>query len=95
MPTVMIQHGTADGRALPHDGEYLKDFDFEAHGGVGDIALTPNLDEAKQFATFVDAWLFWRTVPKCKPIREDGKPNRPLTAANWEFKQVDSVRADA
>jgi hypothetical protein len=95
MPTVMIQHGTADGRPLPYDGQYLKDFDFEAHDGRGDIALTPNLDEAKQFPTFEEAWEFWRTVPKCRPFRADGKANRPLTCANWEFKQVDSIRADA
>lgn len=95
MPTVMIQHGRADGRPLPNDGQYLKDFDFEAHDGLGDITLTPNLEEAKQFETFADALVFYRTVPKCKPWRADGRRNRPLTAANWEFKQVDPVRADA
>lgn len=95
MPTVMIQHGAADGRPLPHDGQYLKDFDFEAHGGQGEISLTPNLEEAKQFESFAEAVEFWRTVPECRPLRPDLQPNRPLTAANWEFKQVDSIRVGA
>lgn len=86
MPIVMIQCGAADGRALPHDGEYLKDFDFEAHDGEGEIALTPRLSEAKKFPDLVAAFDFYKTVPECKPRRDsDGKPNRPMTAANWEM----------
>lgn len=89
MTTVMIQHGGPLGQTLPGDGQYLKHMDFEAFNGQGQITLTPNLDEAKKFGSFVEAWEYWRTVPKCKPIRDDLRPNRPLTAANWEFKQLD------
>lgn len=86
MPTVMIQRGDPYGHRLPGDGQYLKSFDFEAHDGRGEITMTPNIGEAMKFSTFVEAWEFWHTVPKCKPLRDDGEPNRPLTAANWEFK---------
>lgn len=93
--TVMIQRGAADGRQLPGDGQYLQSFDFEAHGGQGDIALTPDLSKARVFADFAEAAEFWRRSPVCKPLREDGRPNRPLTAANWEFVGVDSIRVGA
>lgn len=91
----MIQRGAADGRRLPHDGQFLKDFDFEAHGGRGEITLTPSLDEAKVFEDFPAAFEFYRRSPECAPKRSDGRPNRPLTAANWEFVGVDSLRAGA
>ena len=89
MPVVMIQRGSARGHELPHDGQYLKSMDFEAHNGRGEIALTPDLAEAMVFPDLMAAFAFWRSTPKCKPIRDhDGQPNRPLTAANWEFKNT-------
>lgn len=91
----MVQHGQADGRPLPGDGQYLKAFDFEANGGQGAIILTSDLSKARVFADFAEAFEFYRRSPKCKPLREDGRPNRPLTAANWEFVGVDAIRAGA
>lgn len=85
---VMRVCGKADGSPTPHDGQYLKAFDFEAHGGQGEIVMTPNLAEARRFPTFADAITFWKTVPECKPLREDGRPNRPLTATNWSFENA-------
>lgn len=85
MVVVMRQFGTALGEPLPHDGEYLQDFDFEAFDGVGKITLTPDVQKAMKFADTAEAFAFYRTIPKCRPLRADGKPNRPLTAANWEF----------
>lgn len=85
---VMILRGLPDGRSTPYDGQYLKDFDFEANDGRGDVTMTPHLDEAKRFPSAVDAMLFCRTVPICKPLRPDLQPNRPLTATNWEIVQA-------
>lgn len=84
----MRQHGAADGRSLPGDGQYLQSFDFEAHNGRGEISHTPNLAEAMIFADMVAAFEFYRRSPSCRPTRADGKPNRPLTAANWEFVNI-------
>lgn len=84
MPTVMRQWGSTLG-TLPGDGQYLKAMDFEAHGGTGEITLTSNLQEAMKFAGLVEAHAFYKTSPQC---RTDGKPNRPLTAANWEFVHI-------
>lgn len=92
MPTVMRQMGTALGTALPGDGQYLKDFDFEAQDGRGIISLTPDLAEAKKFAAADEAFTFWKTQPECRPFRRDGNPNRPLTAANWSFENVDDAQ---
>lgn len=88
MPTVMKAICGALGEYRPFDGQYLKAFDFEAHDGQGLIDMTPNIDEAMKFETFTDAFNFARTSPKCKPIRPDGKPNRPLTATTWEFAPI-------
>lgn len=86
---VMVQCGAADGRPLPGDGQYLASFEFEAFGGQGEIALTPNLANAKRFPSAAEAFVFYRTSPQCRPTRPDGRPNRPLTAANWELRPVD------
>lgn len=72
----------------PYDGQFLQEFDFEAYDGLGEVVMTPDVEKAKRFPTFMDALQFYRRVPKCKPIREDGQPNRPLTATNWEFRNA-------
>jgi hypothetical protein len=74
--------------ATPYDGQYLKDFDFEAHGGVGLITMTPKVEEAKRFPDMVEALRYYRRSPECRPTRPDGEPNRPLTATNWSFERV-------
>lgn len=91
MTTVMILRGFANGLATPHDGEFLKDFDFEADNGRGLITMTPHEHEAKRFATMAEAFTFHRTVPKCRPLRSDLRPNRPLTATNWEFRVLEEA----
>jgi hypothetical protein len=93
--TVMILRGLAGGGSTPYDGQYLADFDFEAHDGVGEITMTDKLEDAKVFADFVEAVAFYKRQPSCKPLRADGQPNRPLTATNWQFTHVDSIRAGA
>lgn len=59
---------------------YLKSFDPEAHDGQGDAVLTDEVSEAMKFDTFTEAYEFYHSVPMSRPIREDGRPNRPLTA---------------
>jgi hypothetical protein len=88
MALVMILRGDAFGRPTGHDGEYLRDFDFEAYGGVGLIDVTPDITKAKQFADLAEALEFRNRQPRCAPTREDGKPNRPLSATTWEFKPL-------
>lgn len=91
-PIVMILRGFVDQRgqqqSTAFDGQYLRDFDFEANDGRGEIDMTPDLAEAKRFPTLADAVAFRNRVPECKPLREDGKPNRPLTATHWQLHSL-------
>jgi hypothetical protein len=82
----MRQAGAADGRRLPNDGQFLRAFDFEAHDGVGEITLTPFMAEAMRFPDAVAVLRLLQRSPECRPIRADGRPNRPLTAANWSIE---------
>src|SRR5262245_5811862 len=59
---------------------WLVGCDFEAHSGRGEAVFTHNIKQAMRFANFDDAFAYWRTIPRSRPRRPDGKPNRPLTA---------------
>ncbi len=77
----------------PEGGQYLRDFDFEAHNGRGEITLTRDAAEAMRFPDSAAAFAYYRRSPECRPIRADGKPNRPLTATNWEFLDAPESQA--
>jgi hypothetical protein len=62
------------------EGDYLEWSDPDAKDGFGDDRWTPDLAKAKKFATFTDAMECWKAQSRIRPIRDDGKPNRPLTA---------------
>lgn len=85
MSFAILIHGFASGVHCPHAGKYVRTFDHEAHDGRGDGTFTADISKALTFATYTDAFEFWRKVSACRPVREDGKPNRPLTAATVEF----------
>jgi hypothetical protein len=63
-------------------GQYLMSFDFEAHDGQGDGVFTPNIEEAMTFTSMQEVINFVKTQPQCKPLRDDGLPNRPMTAVS-------------
>jgi hypothetical protein len=88
MPVIMQLAGDADGNPLPADGQFLMDFDFEFDNGIGEIRMTDDPDKAKQFADLKEQREFWLTSPKCRPLRPDGEPNRPLTSTNWIVADV-------
>lgn len=71
-----------DGRFLsfydPHDGEH------------GRIETTADVDKALVFDNAGAALECWKQVNRNKPVRPDGKPNRPLTAFTVELVQVKS-----
>ena len=59
---------------------WLKSYDPEAHGGRGRVSFTDDVDEAMTFADQKAAMACYLQIPKNHPVRDDGKPNRPLTA---------------
>ena len=69
-------------------GNYLKWADVEAFEGRGDAVFTSKIANAQRFATFEAATEFWKQQSKTRPLRPDGKPNRPLTAFNVTIEKV-------
>jgi hypothetical protein len=71
------------------EGEYLVAFDFDAMNGVGYGIFTDVLELAMRFKTLRDAMEFWRTQSTVRPLRPDGKPNRPLTASTISVFKIE------
>jgi hypothetical protein len=69
-------------------GNYLKCADIEAFGGRGDATFTANLAKAKRFPSFKAALAFWKQQSGTRPYRDDGLPNRPLTAFSVTVEKV-------
>lgn len=66
-------------------GLWLHDYDANAYEGRGQASLTKYKDRAKRFESKEAAFEYWRQVSKRQPKRDDGKPNRPLTAYTIEL----------
>jgi hypothetical protein len=68
-----------------HLGEFLKNFVFEANDGQGELVTTPQPEDAKRFSSAGEGILYMQTIPKCRPVREDGRCNRPMTNYYWHW----------
>jgi hypothetical protein len=75
----------ADGRRCWMAGHYLSKFDFDAAAGRGRGWWTTRLGNALHFDDPGAAMAFWKTQSRTVPLRDDGKPNRPLTAFTVEI----------
>jgi hypothetical protein len=78
----------ANGAPCPHAGEWLQAFDHDAHGEQGHGVFTDDISKARRFATQGEALAFWHQQSTVKPIRPDGRPNKPLTALTALFEQI-------
>ena len=76
--------GNTIGIPTALDHTWLREYDPDAHGGRGVIRGTKNRAEAMQFAEAGDAMKLWRAQSRVRPLRPDGRPNRPLTAYTIE-----------
>jgi hypothetical protein len=72
--------GFANGEHCPHAGYWLESFDHDAYDGLGYGAFTTRVSDAKRFASPSEALKFWGKQSSVKPLRADGRPNKPLTA---------------
>lgn len=88
MTFILRVYGVLGPLPLPAEGAFVADFDFEAACGIGLAKLTSDRKQAKVFADAGAALTYIRTVPKCRPTRADGKPNRPLTGYTVEVMKV-------
>lgn len=77
--------GLANGELCKCAGAFVKTYDPDAHGGIGEMHATFNRNEAKKFETLQEAVEFWRQQSTVRPLRWDDKPNRPLTAFTVEY----------
>jgi hypothetical protein len=75
-----------DGRSPV--GRYLAEFNLEYAGGVGMARWVASRAEAIRFPSMIAAYETWRKVSATRPLRGDGKPNRPLTAYSVEFEDI-------
>lgn len=79
--TAVIQIvGLATGEPSSADGLYVQAYSPNGNGGRGDLVLTNDVTEAYVYETSADALEDWKRVSETHPTREDGKPNRPMTA---------------
>lgn len=67
---------------------WVETFDAEAHQGRGRVTVTRQPKKALAFKDVGAAMTAWRTQSKVQPLREDGKPNRPMTAFTVEVRQL-------
>ena len=63
---------------------YIKDINVDAHDGRGSMDVTAETYHAVQFDSPGAAFQYWMRQSKTRPIRADGKPNRPGTAYTIE-----------
>jgi hypothetical protein len=93
----------ADGRSIPNAGEYLLHYSPNAGNGQGEVLTTPQRDAARAYPSTAAALEeVLRIADPPHDRRDDGQPNRPLTAFSIEivpdhhpFRSADAVHGDA
>lgn len=67
---------------------WIMDFDVDANEGRGGVKLTRMPQHALRFESMANALAAFHTQSKVQPLRDDGKPNRPLTAYTCEIRRL-------
>jgi hypothetical protein len=84
MPLVLRAYGPRGVVIAPtekmHQGAYIKSYNPAAFGGLGDVEFTQDINEALVFQDDSEARDFLMQVPAERPLRADGRPNRPIRA---------------
>lgn len=78
---------TTLGENIP-PGWWLESYDPEAFEGRGTAAWTADPAAAMHFVDAKAAIACWQSVPRNRPVRDDGKPNRPLTVASIALAEL-------
>ncbi len=76
----------------PHvAGQYLVSSDVDAFDGRGHADWTVDRAKARRFASPVEATEEWRRQSTVRPLRPDGKPNRPLSSYTVEIVPLEGA----
>lgn len=70
------------------NARYLQHYDVDAYDGRGEVSWTADVHSAIRFKDHTTAFSAWRSQSRIKPLRPDGKANRPLTAFTVEIIPV-------
>lgn len=89
MSFVLVSEGLAIGTDDMR-GQYLREFDPDAHDGRGEAVWTDDISLAKKFDSVGSAMAAWKQQSAVRPVRPDGKPNRPLTAFTVSVAAMDT-----
>jgi len=89
MTVVIMAVGFANGQYCSHEGQWVQSFDHDAYNGRGFGMFTNEIEKAIQFKDLEEAMTFWKKQSSINPIREDGKPNRPMTALTVTIERID------
>ena len=80
--SIMQIVGLSTGQPTPFDGKYIVAYDASGPDSPDLVCLLEVTDDpAKALRAPAGELLeLWRSVDQRQPIRQDGQPNRPLTA---------------
>ena len=85
MAHVMICRGNAAGLRCDGIDRFLWYCVHDTGNGRGEVGWTDDLRRAKRFVDQDETLEFWRRQSETVPLRDDGEPNRPLTAFDIEI----------
>src|SRR5215471_10616129 len=83
--------GAASNFTTPHVGKFVSYFDPDAMDGRGEVRFTDNPRQAIRFTDQAAALRFYQTVSNVRPLRPDGKPNKPLTSYHMGIEPIDEI----
>lgn len=86
---LIVSMGWAGGGPDGSEGQYLAEFEPDAFNGRGFVRWTLDKAKAMRFADLWEATRCWQTQSAAVPLRDDGHPNRPLTAYSVTFETDD------
>jgi hypothetical protein len=75
--------------APPGSGPYyVMAYDPDSNDGRGEVTTTTDIFKALAFEKSYEAWEKWKQQSRVRPLRSDGRPNRPLTAFTVTVEEV-------
>ena len=77
-----VEHGDP-----PKPGAFLEAYDPDYKNGRGMVYWTNDVSKAMTFPRIMDALECYQQVSILKPMRIDGRPNRPLTSCTVTVTQ--------